>query len=222
MGILARVKRLLSANVNDLLDRAEDPEKIIWQIVRDMDDDVKEARKEVAFAMVNLKMLNKKAEQNEEESVKWQKNAELGIKMGNEGMSKEALKQRIHYSRAQKMYRDEAEKQNESLEDLLPCLRQLEEKLDEMKRRKDILIAKKRMLRTAALLEEKNRKSGETSDGLDTWNRMVEKVEDMELAVEAEKELSMLANGAGEKTKEQDADVDAELAKLKESLKKET
>lgn len=219
MSTLLRIKRILSANVNDLIEKAEDPEKIIKQMIRDMEESVSEARRETAQSMANLKKLEIKAQKSEEEAEKWQSNAEIAVKKGNDKLAKEALKKKAEHADACNSYREEIEKQEEAVDALQASLQELENKLADMKRKRDILISKKRTAEATSKIHGKANRSSKAYDAADTWNRMMEKIEDMELGAEAERELSKLnTKRASRHVSEEDLNVEFELTKLKEEL----
>lgn len=218
MSILMRVKRILSANVNDILEKAEDPAKMIKQMIRDMEDNVREARSEVAEAMAHLKKLEAKAKQQSQETEKWQKNAELAVKKGNDALAKEALKKKNDCSSAAENFAAEAQKQKEAVDTLRESLSKLEDKLDEMKRKKDILIAKTRASEATMAIHKRGSQSSKTGDALSTWERMVEKVEDKELTAEAHRELGKLNSHGKNGLSGAELDVEFELEKLKEEM----
>lgn len=217
MSVLTRIRRILSANINELIEKAENPEKIIKQLIRDMDENVREAKRETAEAIANLKKLEAKAKQNEEEVEKWQKRAEMAIKKENDELAKEALKKKNECAKIAKSFSEEAEKQRESVETLKLSLKQLEEKLDETKRRKDILIAKKRTAEATTSVHKRISGTTKDTDVFDTWQRMEEKIGDMELTAFASKESSK--EFLKSTPKEEEIDIEFELKELKEKLK---
>lgn len=218
MSILKRVKRILSANVNDILEKAEDPEKMIKQMIRDMEDNVREARTEVAEAMAHFKKLEAKTKQQSQETEKWQKNAEIAVKKGNDALAKEALKKKNDCSSAAENFGGEAQKQKEAVETLQESLSKLEDKLDEMKKKKDILIAKTKSSEAAMAIHKRGSQSSKTDDAISTWERMVEKVEDRELTAEAHRELGKLNSHGKSGISVAELDVEFELEKLKEQM----
>lgn len=212
MGTLERIKRILASNVNELLDSVEDPEKLIKQVILDMDESVKEARRDVALAMATLKKLEKRTEEVEDDVKKWQQCAVYAVQKGKDDMAREALKQKKHYVTVHREFQAETERQREALDRLLPSLKQLEDKVDEMKRRKHVLIAKKKMAQMLPAADTEPESSLKNGEVLDAWSRMVEKIEDAEMSADATGEIS--------RQNDKDLDAEIELLKLKEKMEK--
>ena len=91
MGIFARIARLIKANLNDLISRSEDPEKMLKQILDDMSTQLIEAKKQVAVAIADEKRLAKQAQAEQEKAAEWERRAMLAVRAGNDELAKEAL-----------------------------------------------------------------------------------------------------------------------------------
>lgn len=210
MGTLERIKRILSSNINELLDSVENPDKIVKQMILDMDESVKEARKEVAVSMVHLKKLELRAKQYEEEAQKWQTHAEFAVRRGDDGLAREALKKKLGLLKKHEEHQEQINSQNKALESLLPSLNQLEDRLAEVRRQKNIIIAKKKMAQILPAMGLESASSLKNGAALDAWSHMVEKIEEMEISAEAVRELNQ--------RNDKDLDAEIELLKLKKDM----
>lgn len=144
MAILKRVNRLIKANINALLEKAEDPEKTLKQCVRDMEAALRETRGKVAEVVASQRMLQRKHEKEEAEIEKWERRAVLALKKGDEDLAKEAVKNKRTHDMASVRFSAEADRQGQNVELLKTALSALQAKLVEAKEKQDILIARKR------------------------------------------------------------------------------
>lgn len=215
MSILIRIRRILSANINELIDKAENPEKMINQMIRDMEENVREVRQEVAAARASLKGLENKWKKHEDEAQQWEKRAEMALKKSNETLAKEALKKKKEHFQTAREFQNQAESQKENVEVLTSSLKQLEDKMDEAKEKKTILFAKKRIA-DASISVHKKVSGRDEEAALHTWNRMQEKIEEREVKGQAAMELTKEQFSQGDTAT--DLDVELELEALKEKI----
>jgi phage shock protein A len=218
MGILDRVSTLLRANINDLLDKAEDPEKMLEQILRDMESQIAEARNAVATMIAQEKELKADLEENERLTVEWQKKAELAISRDNEALAREALKRKNQYAANAETYRSQWTAQVEMVNKLKDQLRQLESKYQTALSQKDVLIARRR--RAQAQAQVSKTLSGmpkmDASSEIDRFERRIRSEEAKASA------LAELGNDSLESQfdeLERDSGVEDELAALKAKVK---
>lgn len=142
MGVLTRVRRLVKANLNELIEKAEDPEKTIRQCIRDMEGSLAETREKVSQAIAGYKMLTGKREREEAEIQQWEKRGVLALQKGDENLAREAiLKKRSTEGSALRLSGEE-NRQAENVRLLKTTLAALESKLAEAKEKKNILIAR--------------------------------------------------------------------------------
>src|SRR5437879_11047787 len=94
MGIMDRVSTLLRANVNDLIDRAEDPEKVVKQLIADMNNQLIQVKTQVAASIADEKLLYQRYQENQSKATDWQQRAELAVEKGQDDMTREALSRR--------------------------------------------------------------------------------------------------------------------------------
>jgi phage shock protein A len=144
MGILDRMSNILRANINALLDQAEDPEKTLDQIIRDMADAIGQARGQVAEMIAQEKLLEADMERNSNLGREWGQKAELAVTRGADDLAKEALRRKIDYDRNAQAYTSQLQAQQEVVAKLKHDLEQLEAKYEGAIRNREGLIARHR------------------------------------------------------------------------------
>ncbi len=144
MGILDRMSTILRANINALLDQAEDPEKTLDQIIRDMADAIGQARGQVAEMIAQEKLLEADQERNQNLAREWGHKAELAISRNAEDLAKEALRRKIDYDRNAQAYAGQLQAQADVVAKLKRDLEQLEAKYEGLARNRNALISRHR------------------------------------------------------------------------------
>ncbi|THF88096.1 PspA/IM30 family protein [Deinococcus sp. KSM4-11] len=179
MTILDRLSRLLRANVNDLISKAEDPSMIIEQALRDMRSAYGEARSEVADAMAQAAKLDREATTNRRLSDEYAKKAEEALRGGNEELAREALRRSQNTKDLAAGFEEQRTVQTTTIDQLKTQLRALEAKIDEMESKKSLLAARQKTAQAGATLD---RVSGFDKAGgaMDAFEDMEQKVAGME------------------------------------------
>ena len=217
MGIFSRMSDIFKANINDLIDKSEDPQKLMDQMVREMQDQLQEAKIQVAKAIADEKRLQQQLKQNELQSQNWESKAMLALKKGDENLAKEALKQKKSYDGLVDSVKTQWEEQNGLSSKLKDNLRALEAKIDEARRKKEILIARQKRA-------EAQKKIHDVMTGLSdksafaNFERMERKVMELEAQADAAVELEVQSLDDQFKALEAGAGVDDELAALKAKM----
>ncbi|HWP29669.1 MAG TPA: PspA/IM30 family protein [Chloroflexota bacterium] len=217
MGILDRVGTLIRANINDLLDRAEDPEKMIKQLLQDMENQLIQVKTQVAAAIADEQRLKERWQQNEQLAQEWQRKAELAVQKGQDDLAKEALRRRNTYQQTALGFKEQYEEQARQVEQLKDALEKLEAKIEEARTKKDLLIARSR--RAAA-----ERQIHETLAGIDTagamsgFERMEEKVRAQEARAKALAGLDQDTLEERFKQLEEEDEIEGQLRELKAKL----
>jgi len=218
MGIFSRFSDVVRANINALIDRAEDPEKMANQIILDLEKMQREATQAVAATIAEEKKLKQLVEQNRAEMEKWEARAVESLKRGDEGMAREALAQKQKFEADFETFSRQHQAQVEQVNTLKENLRQLNEKIDEAKRRRDALIARNRAAEAQSTISQAM-SSSTTSDVLGKLDKMEEKVRQKEATAEAYTELNQEDDLESRfKEAEKKKSIDDELAALKEKL----
>ncbi|QYX33395.1 PspA/IM30 family protein [Sphaerospermopsis torques-reginae] len=217
MGLFDRLKRVVSANVNDLINKAEDPEKMLEQALLEMQEDLVQLRQGIAQAIAAQKRTEKQYNDAVNEVNKWQRNAQLALQKGDENLARQALERKKTFNDTATALKASLEQQTVQVETLKKNLIQLESKISEAKTKKEMLKARI----TAAKAQEQlgSMVSGmSTSSAMAAFERMEEKVLMQEARAQSTAELvgGTLENQFAQL--EGSSDVDDELAALKASM----
>jgi len=188
MGIFDRFSTLLRSNINDLISRAEDPEKMLNQILVDMRSQLAKAKQQVATAIADEKRLRDQTDAEYRQSADWEQKAMLAIKEGRDDLAKQALmRQGEHMSHATQL---EAtwETHRADTEKLKNQLRDLNDKIEEAKRKKNLLVARQRRAEAQKRISETMSSMSEKS-AFEAFSRMEERIETNERQLKASIEI---------------------------------
>jgi phage shock protein A len=196
MGIFSRLKTMISSNVNDLISRAEKPEKMLNQLIIDMQAQLLESKKAVALAIADEKKLERELLNQETQSQDWERKAMLAVRAGKDDLAKEALLRKQEYDNASLEYRKQWESQKASVEKLKESLRELQNKIEEAQRKKNLLIARAKRAEAQQKIQNTISSLDGNRSAFDAFDRMAQKVDQMEAQAEASKELEDLSNNS--------------------------
>jgi phage shock protein A len=225
MGMFTKLSTLIKSNINDLISRAENPEKMLNQIIIDMRDQLAKAKLEVAAAIADERKLKAQIEDEVKQARDWEHRAMLAVKEGRDDLAKQALiRQQEHAERAQ-VTQQTWRKQAAETENLKGSLRQLNDKIEEAKRKRNLLLAKQKRAQAQRRIHETMSGLSDTS-AFEAFNRMSDKIEEQERQSIAHAEVSAALGGD---TLEQDfmhleaggpggADVEDKLLSLKSQM----
>ena len=213
MGVFDRISRMIRSNISELLDRAEDPEKMLQQIMADMQQDLREAKLQVVAAIRDQKKLETQYRANLVMADKWEKRAILAVEAGDDVPAKEALRRKRTFDRLAQGYKEQLDEQVRSIQLLKTSLAALEAKIEEARRRKDILIARQKRAQAQKTISETM--SGiSKSSAFASLERMEGRIRAAEEHAEALAEVEVDSLEARFAALGDD-DIDGELAKLK-------
>src|ERR687888_2540567 len=147
MALLERVSTLIRANLNDLLDQAENPEKMIKQVILDMQNQLMQVKTQVAIAIADQHVLEKKRKENADKEAEWTRRAELAVDKKQDDLARAALERSLSFRRMAASCEQQVEDQAAQVEHLKTALRQLEQKLTEARAHGEVLIAQHRRAR---------------------------------------------------------------------------
>jgi phage shock protein A len=188
MALLERVSTLIRANLNDLIDKAEEPEKMIKQVILDMENQLLQVKTQVAISIADQHVLFNKLKENEENERQWMRRAEMALDKLDDALARTAVERSMSYKAMAAGFRQQVEDQKTQVENLKSALLKLQQKLEEAKAKSDTLIAQHR--RTRAF--NKASKAAGTV-GVEThtaaFDRMKEKVRHGEATAAATAEL---------------------------------
>lgn len=214
MAILDRMSRLIRANVNDLIDRAEDPEKMVNELIREMQQSIRDARAQVAEMIAQEKIVESELHDAQNEANDWQNKAELAVSKGRDDLAREALRRKNDAEDLVEVYKGQLTAQREMVKKLQQQLEALERKYNEAESKRDVLIARHRRA-------EAQRKMTETFSTLPDMSavseldRMEKRILHEEARSEAMAEMESDDVDWQFEELESDSDIEAELQALK-------
>jgi phage shock protein A len=215
MGLLERVTTLIRANLNDMIDRAEDPEKMIKQVILDMENQYLQVKTQVAVSIADQHMLEKKLRENEATGNDWMRKAELAVDKSEDELARAALDRYQTSLRLAQSYREQVDDQKAQVETLKGALQKLEQKLDEAKSKRDLLLARHRRSIALGKAARAQTAIGDQSKS-GSFDRLKDRVHHTEAVATAEVEI--IDADAGERLTRMDRDVEIDrlLADLKD------
>jgi phage shock protein A len=194
MGIFSRISTLFKSNVNDIISKAEDPEKMLSQVVLDMQNQLVEAKKQVAVSIADQKRLEKQRDEQADLAQEWERKAMLAVRAGDENLAREALKRKAEHDSQFAEFGKQAQLQKDAVDKLKDQLRTLNDKIEEAKRKKNILIARQKRAEAQKTIQDTM--SGISDTGaFDTFERMAQKVDQIEAEASASAELGAELSG---------------------------
>ena len=216
MGIFSRISDIFKSNVNDLIDRAEDPEKMVKQIILDMDKELQKSVQALGKAVASERMAEKQLNDAVRKSADWEAKARAALAAGNTDLAKRALSQKVKADEEVATYREMHETISNQTEAIKAQVETLKAKMSEAKSRQAMLIARSQMADTQKSLA-KTIGGIDTSSSFEKFNKMEEKVLRKEAEAEAFAEMAGAQSRKDYETFEQiqnDAKVDNELKRL--------
>lgn len=194
MGIWARISTLMKSNINAMISKAEDPEKILNQLIIDMREQFLEARKQVAVAIADEKRLKRQYENELKKAQEWEKKAMIAVKAGRDDLAGQALARKSEHDQLAEEWQQQWVAQKQAADQLREALSRLNSKIQEASRKKNLLIA--RAKRAEAQKKIQDVMSGMGDNGaFDTFARMEEKVDRQEAEAQAAVELAGETDG---------------------------
>jgi len=189
MPLLERVSTLVRANLNDLIDKAEEPEKMIKQVILDMQNQLLQVKTQVAIAIADQHLLEKKQKENEEKLNEWVRKAELAVDKKQDELARRALERSLSHRQMAESFAQQVSDQKAQVEHLKTALNNLEQKLAEAEAKSDVLIAQHRRARAVGRASDAGMKMGDDSK-VAAFERMKDKVVRGEAISQAKSELA--------------------------------
>lgn len=220
MGIFQRLSDILKSNVNDLIDRAEDPEKMVKQIIIDMQKELNNSTQALGKAVASERIAKKQYDQAAAKSADWESKAKAAIVAGDEELAKKALANKVKADKDTAQYKEMYDTISQQTETIRTQVEVLKSKLEEAKSRQAMLIARSQMADTQKALA--NATGGfDSSSASEKFSRMEEKIERKEAEAQAFADIASDtgSNDAEEFEKlENDSKVNSELERLKAEM----
>jgi phage shock protein A len=188
MAVLERVATLVRANLNDLIDRAEDPDKMIKQVILDMENQLLQVKTQVAISMADHHLLQKKQAEHEDKAAEWMRKAELAVDKGHDDLARAALERFQSVTKMVDGFKQQVDDQRQQVDILRKALEQLDQKLGEARAKSDLLLAQHR--RARSLEKASDAQLGIAGRGpVAGFDRMQHKVRRSEAVSQAKSEL---------------------------------
>jgi phage shock protein A len=219
MGILDRIRTILKSNINALISKAENPEKMLNQLIIDMNEQLVEAKRQVAMAIADEKKLERQLLENRGLAGDWEGKAMLAVKAGKDDLAKEALVRKSEYGGYADGFQKEYDSQHAAVEQLKDALRQLSAKIDEASRKKNLLVARAKRAEAQKQIQSTMGSLSNTSS-FDTFERMAEKVDQVEAEAAAMGELNQISGDQKLEDKFKELEGPASADAMLEDLKK--
>ena len=224
MGIMDRVATVVKSNLNHLINKAEDPEKMLDQILIQMRQQLVEAKRAVAVAIADEKRLAAQLEAELEQVREWERRATIAVQKGEDDLAREALRRKSDHEQIAIGYKKQWDAQQASSENLKNALRALSQKIEEAGRKKNLLVARQKRAEAQKHIHEVMTGLTDTS-AFESFDRMTAKVEQIEAQAGAAVELSQELSGDTMEQRfralESSTDVEQELHALKAKVQKE-
>ena len=220
MGILTRIFNLFRATTSDLLDKAEDPEKMIKQMISDLEVQKKKAKEQMTEALALQKRVERDTGKEHKEAEKWEQKAIIAVQNDKDDLAKEALTRKNEHLRRALDFEKQLEMHRNNADSLKDSYQIMEDKIDEIKRKQGILSVKQKQAEAQEKIYKTIEDLGDTSGVMDTIERAEEKVENLQARAEAYQEISMESDQESleKKFKElehESPDMEIELLELK-------
>jgi len=164
MALLERVSTLLRANLNDLIEKAENPERLLKQLILDMENQLMQVKTQVAIAIADQHLLERKRLEHEEQAMEWKRKAELAVAKGHDDLARGALERALSVERLTKGFAAQAEDQKLEADTLRQTLRKLDQKLNETRAQCEILMAEHRRAKVVGRATQARQTVGVTQD----------------------------------------------------------
>jgi phage shock protein A len=217
MGIFSRFTDIINSNINNLLDKAEDPAKMVRLIIQEMEDTLVEVRSNSAKTLADKKELTRQVTRLEKDALQWQEKAELALSKAREDLARAALVEKKKSSDSAQALLEELTHTDEHISKLQNEISQLQDKLTDAKARQKAILVREQSASSRLKIKE-NIHSNRVNDALNRFDHYERKIDNIEAEVESydiagkslADEIDDLAS---------DAKVDDELAQLKAKLK---
>jgi phage shock protein A len=218
-SIFKRVNDIINASINDLIDRVEDPERMIKQAIREMEESIGQAKDGVVSAIASEKQLLHELESHRKQAADWHKKAELALETGKEDLARSALARKREIDKVIGNLEPAWDTAKATSDRLKDQLRRLEGKLEEAKRKRSMLVARQHAVQARNQMDSTLSRMDATLDAQRTFDRMEDKIGSMEARAEALAEL----NDSSPLEKEfldleTDKEIEAEMAAIKQKM----
>lgn len=189
MTILGRFWTVVKSNLNHLIGKAEDPEKMLNQMLLDMQEQLITAKKQVAVSIADEKILLRQHEEQKKKSLEWEEKAIMAVNAGKDDLARQALERKAEHDKMAGGFQEQWHKQKEAVEQLKTALGVLTNKITDAKRKKDLLISRAKRAEAQKTITSTMAGIGNMS-AIDTIDRMEKKIDQMEAEAQATTEMA--------------------------------
>ncbi len=224
MGLFSRISDIISANLNDMVEGLENPEKMLKQAVREMETTIEQAKQSTARTMADEKMIAKELQNNRQDATVWASRAETAVGDGNDELARKAIARKQEHQKLVAALEDQLAEAHEATKMLRRQLQGMQAKLAEAKRRLNTLTARKRVADVRAKATAISKNASPNLDAFAKFDRIREKVETAEAQAHAMQELTAqaaidIAPSLESTSDAVNTEIEAELAELKKKTK---
>lgn len=219
MAIFERISDLIKANINDLIDKAEDPEKMVKQIIIDMEDQLRKATQSLGTAMGSLNQVKKQLDNAKEQSNEWQNKAKACLEQGNEELAKKALENKVNQDKMVAQYQEMTTTMEAQVNEIKSQIDTLKQKLEEARSKKAMLVARSQMA-DAKTQMAKTLGNMDSKSAFAKMDKMEQKIAEKEAEADAFSEVSGVQESENDPFAQMDKEnsINAELEKLKKEM----
>jgi phage shock protein A len=221
MGIFSRLGTLIKSNINEMISKAEDPEKMLHQVIIEMKKQLVEAKKQVAVAIADEKRIKKQYEEELNKGKDWQRKAMMAVRAQDDNLAREALSRKGEHDESAASLEKQWQMQKQAVDNLKDSLRALNSKIEEAKRKKNILIARQKRAEAQKTIADTMSGLNDTS-AFETFDRMSARIDQLEAEAEAGAEMAgeLTGDTLDNKFKQLEANTgsDMALAELKAKM----
>ena len=222
MAIFERISDLVRANINDLIDKAENPEKMVKQIIIDMEDQLRKSTQSLGTAMGSLNQVKKQLATAQEQSNMWQAKAKTCLEQGNEELAKQALDNKVKQDQMVSKYQEMSTSMEKQVNEIKSQVDILKSKLEEARSKQAMLVARSQMA-DAQTQMAKTLGNMDSKSAFAKMEKMEQKIEQKEAQADALSDVSGVQESENDPfaKMEHDNAVNEELEKLKKEMNNE-
>lgn len=219
MAIFERISDLVRANINDLIDKAENPEKMVKQIIIDMEDQLRKATQGLGTAMGSFNQVKKQLETAQEQSNVWQSKAKACLEQGNEELAKKALENKVKQDQMVAQYQEMTTSMEAQVNEIKAQIDVLKQKLEEARSKQAMLIARSQMANAKSQMA-KTLGNMDSKSAFAKMDKMEQKIEQKEAEANAFSEVSGMQESENDPFAQMDKEnsINSELEKLKQEM----
>ena len=219
MAIFERISDLVRANINDLIDKAENPEKMVKQIIIDMEDQLRKATQGLGTAMGSLNQVKKQLDNAQEQSNVWQSKAKACLEQGNEELAKKALENKVNQDKMVAQYQEMTTSMEAQVNEIKSQIDILKQKLEEARSKQAMLVARSQMADAKSQMA-KTLGNMDSKSAFAKMDKMEKKVEQKESQADAFAQISGVEESTTDPFAQMDKEnsINAELEKLKKEM----